>query len=196
MKFAYSLLTALALAAANAYTPPADLEDGVYLVDTSSPGDSAKTRRNLEERLVRIGDIIQADPAAGTSENNVKRDVFTNHERGHSCHDANTMMLTDYSNAMASFKAQCEQKKVPARKKNGLICSGKQGILYAKAGSSIVYHCNVGCSKQNCGGGHIQPFEEWADKTCGRLKGGFFYSDWDFTMGRDEWGSSFCNQVI
>ncbi|KAF3016528.1 hypothetical protein E8E14_011725 [Neopestalotiopsis sp. 37M] len=102
------------------------------------------------------------------------------------------MMLADYTNAMASFKVQCEQDKVPARQRNGLICSGTQGILYAKAGSAIVYHCNVGCSEQNCGGGHIQPFEEWADKTCGRLKDGFFYSDWDFTMGRDEWGSSFC----
>lgn len=123
-----------------------------------SSGGSAKFRREYEAP-VRIGDIVHSKDArdlpSNITETQVERpdDVFTNHERGHSCETCNTITFQDYTVAMNSFKTRCQNQQVPARKKKGAICSGEQGILFAKAGSAIVYHCNVSCSKQNCGGG-------------------------------------------
>ncbi|OTA96795.1 hypothetical protein M434DRAFT_27408 [Hypoxylon sp. CO27-5] len=220
MKFAYSLVTALLVAITGAYTPPEDLEDGIYIVGSSSGG-SAKFRRDYEtptrvgdliqpkdarsvyETPTRIGDLIQLKDArsvySNTTESQEERrdeDTFVKHERGHSCEGWNTMMLADYTTAMNSFKQRCASQKVPKRKKNLAFCNGKQGILFAKAGSAIVYHCNVSCREQTCAAGHVEPFEKWADSYCGHLKGAWLYSSWDFTMGRSTWGSSFCGQVI
>ncbi|KAI0886675.1 uncharacterized protein GGS22DRAFT_158422 [Annulohypoxylon maeteangense] len=202
MKFTYGLVTALLVAATGAYIPPEDLEDGIYLVGRGT-GDSAKFRRDFGAP-VRIGDIVKPNDARGFFPNTTspqessveRRDDFIHHERKHYCEDYNTMTLADYTIAMNSFTTRCENQKVPARSKSGAICNGSQGILFAKAGSAIVYHCNVSCQQQNCGGGHISPFESWADKTCGRLKGAWFYSSWDFTMGRSTWGSEFCGKTI
>ncbi|KAI0976897.1 hypothetical protein F4678DRAFT_480318 [Xylaria arbuscula] len=191
--FSFSVLAALC----SAYKPPSDLEDGIYMVDpTAQIAQSAKFASNFDnDGLIRVGDLTQHTGFNHTTQFS-RRDDFTQHPRETKCETYDTMLLADYTVAMNSFADRCTKEKVPARKKNGLICSGKQGILFVKAGGSIVYHCNVSCQKQNCGGGHIAPFEDWADQICGSLKGAWFYSSWDFTMGRDEWGSEFCRQTI
>ncbi|OTA58894.1 hypothetical protein K449DRAFT_436389 [Hypoxylon sp. EC38] len=201
MKFAYSLVAALLVATTGAYLPPEDLEDGIYIVGSPSGG-SAKFRRDYGTPT-RVGDLIQPKDARSAYSNATEsqeerrdEDTFVKHERGHMCEDWNTMMAADYTTAMNSFKKRCLKQKVPKRKKHGAICNGEQGILFAKAGSAIVYHCNVSCKEQTCGGGHLDPFEKWADSYCGSYKGAWLYSSWDFTMGRSTWGSEFCGRII
>ncbi|KAI1322488.1 hypothetical protein F5Y16DRAFT_404430 [Xylariaceae sp. FL0255] len=186
------------MALGHAYRPPPNLEDGVYLVDPAAQTiPSAKFASEYSSiGLVRIGDIIQ--PAAHDLTVQVATgDNFTNHPRNFDCHPYNTMVLADYMQAMSSFHDRCNIEEVPERHKHDVVyCTGRQAILFAKAGSAIVYHCNASCQKQHCGGGHIPVFEQWADKRCGKLKGAWFYSSWDFTMGRDVWGGTFCDEPV
>ncbi|KAI0155021.1 hypothetical protein GGR57DRAFT_511988 [Xylariaceae sp. FL1272] len=211
----FTALTALLLAAfGHTYTLPADAPDGIYISQhRAMPIDGTSIQGQDGSVLVRIRDFPQYNDTVEVFDDDETRkqhndafdkehDNFIKHYKDSGC-TRHTMLKDEYNAALRIFQEHCVAGEAVPLRWSGYTyppenpewgspvksplwkCYGPPGVMLAKRGNAFVYHCNWSCEYQHCGGGHTAPFEWWADKSCGELRGGWFRSKWDFTMGRD-----------